>query len=69
MIDYERSQCLLKFFRVKNMLFKHWSKITNWKMTEHLHLIVLRRLTKVVQSTRIISISANEVIVIDYTSD
>ena len=37
-------------------------------MSKHLHLAILRRLKEVVQSTRIISISANEIIAIDHTS-
>ena len=52
MIDYERFENLLNFFRVKNMPSKCWSKTIGWKMSEHLHLIVLRQLREIMQSAR-----------------
>ena len=41
MIDYERSESLLKFHRVKNMPSKHWFESTCWEMNGHFHLLVL----------------------------
>lgn len=68
MIDYERSESLLRFLRVKNMPSKHCSESAGWEMSGHLHLVVLRRLKEVVKSAKFISISADEVTAVDHTS-
>ena len=53
---------------MKNVPQKHWSETSGWEMSEHLHASVLATLKEVVQSARIISISADEVTAIDNTS-
>ena len=57
MVDYERSEVLLKHIRVKNMPARHWSENIGWKMSKHLHLLVLSCLRYVIQSIQIFSIS------------
>jgi hypothetical protein len=68
MCDYEREQYLLRHLKLKNLPQKHWSEATGWEMSEHLHASVLAALKGVVQSARIISISADEVTAVDNTS-
>jgi hypothetical protein len=68
MCDYEHQQYLLRHLKVKNIPMKHWSVTSGWEMAEHLHACVLAALKVVVQSARIISISADEVTVVDNTS-
>jgi hypothetical protein len=68
MCDFEREQYLLRHLKVKNVPRKHWSETNGWEMGEHLHGCVLAALKVVVQSARIISISADEVTAIDNTS-
>ena len=66
MIDYERSESLLKFLRVKNMPPNYWTESTSWEITGHLHLIVLKRFREVVQFAMIISINVDDVIAYIY---
>jgi hypothetical protein len=68
MCDFEPEQYLLRHLKVKNVPRKHWSETSGWEMGEHLHGCVLAALKAVVQSARIISISADEVTAIDNTS-
>ena len=58
----------LRHLKLKNIPIKHWLETSGWELAEHLHGCVLAALTGVVQSARIISISDDEVIVIDNTS-
>ena len=67
MCDYEREQYLLRHLKVKNVPQKHWLETSGWEMSEHLHASVLATLKEVIQSARIISISADEVTAIDNT--
>ena len=67
MCDYEREQYLLRHLKVKNVPQKHWSETSGWEMSKHLHASVLAALKEVIQSARIISISADEVTAIDNT--
>ena len=52
---------------MKNLVKKHWSKTSGWKMSEHLHASILSALMSVVRSLCIISISAYEVTAVDNT--
>jgi hypothetical protein len=46
---------------VKNIPRNHWLETGGWEMDKHLHGCILATLKAVVQSARIISISADEV--------
>jgi hypothetical protein len=67
MYDYEREQYLLRHLKVKNVPRKHWSETSGWEMGEHVHGCVLAALKAVLQSAKIISISADEVTAVDNT--
>jgi len=68
MCDYEHEQHLLRHLKVKNLPRKHLLETTGYKMSEQLYNFTLSILKGVIQSVIIISISVDEVTIVDNTS-
>jgi hypothetical protein len=67
MVDYCESQHLLRYLNVKNVPKKHWCETSGWEMSEHIEVVVLDALRKLIRGYTIFSLSAHEVTAIDMT--
>jgi hypothetical protein len=67
MVDYCESQHLLRYLNVKNVPKKHWCETSGWEMSEHIEVVVLDALRKLIRNYTIFSLSVDEVITIDMT--
>jgi hypothetical protein len=52
---------------VKNLPKKHWCETSGWEMSEYIEGVVLHALKTLLKGSRILSLSADEVIAIDMT--
>jgi hypothetical protein len=66
MIDYENMSKLL-FSYVKDFLRTHWSNLIGWKMASCMH-VVVKKTRDLVQATKFISLSCDEVTTLDQQS-
>jgi hypothetical protein len=67
MVDYCKTQHLLRHLNVKNLPKKHWCKTSGWEMSEHIESMVLHALKTLLKGSRILSLSVDEVTAIDMT--
>jgi len=61
-MDYESLKDLFYFFKVQNMLKKHWFNNLGWKMAENIHDVVFEHIKKVIKESPFLALSTNEII-------
>jgi len=65
MIDHENMGKLLQFLDVKDFPKTHWSNLVGWEMVSYMHELVVKKTRDFIQATKSISLSCDEVIILD----
>ncbi len=65
MTNYENMSKLLQFLDVKDILRTHWSTLVGLRMASYMHELVVKKTKDLVQATRFISLSCDEVTTMD----
>jgi len=65
MTNYENMSKLLQFFDVKDFPRTHWYNSISWGMANFMHELVVKKTKDLVQGTRFIFLSYDEVITTD----
>jgi hypothetical protein len=68
MTNFESMSKLLYFLDVKNFPKTHWLNTNGWEMASYMHDLVVNKIETLVEATRFISLSCDEVTTFNHQS-